>query len=55
MKYLFFSEEPNGNPKIGDKDYVSPIPYNNGWIVDFKFKDICIYFGWNNFTEIDII
>lgn len=51
MKYLIFTQKPIGNPKISPKNYVSPTQCVEGWFVDIQFKDICVSYGWNNYTE----
>jgi hypothetical protein len=52
MKYLLFIIKPEGRPIIGEDDYVVPIKCVEGWFVSIQFKQICIDFGWTNFTEV---
>jgi hypothetical protein len=52
MKYLLFITKPEGSPIIGEDDYVVPVQCVEGWFVSIKFKQICVDFGWTNFTEV---
>lgn len=52
MKYLLFTTKPEGNPIIEKNDYVAAIECVEGWFVLIQFKQICIDFGWANFTEV---
>ncbi len=55
MKYLLFTEKPEGSPKISKNNYVVPTKCIEGWFVLIEFKQLCINFGWSNFTETESI
>jgi len=55
MKYLLFKIKPEGMPIIGQDDYVVAVECVEGWFVSIQFKQICVDFGWINFTEVAAI
>jgi hypothetical protein len=55
MKYLLYTTKPEGSPIIGERDYVAPVECVEGWFVSIQFKQICVDFGWVNFTEVAAI
>ena len=51
MKYLIFKRKPEGSPKISKNNFVAATKCDEGYFVDIIFTQICLDFGWVDFTE----
>lgn len=47
MKYILYTEKPEGNPTIGDGSLLMPIQCEEGWFISIEHKEVAESVGWD--------